>query len=339
VKDEVSGNGDGQLVESADLPPVETPSAEFIVRLFLIPLAIVVVLVGGWWLLVWFPFGKLPGGERDPLEYVRIIGSRNEARRWRAAYELASLIQTDADLAEDPKLLGALTELLDTELDRKKDGDPQVEQYLAGALGAFHTREAESPGGKKLDPIATLTRAAGPDRPEEVRQAAAEALAIQAARRHDTLEAPEAVRALDQASQAGGPALRWKAVYALGFFGGDEALEVLRRRLGADDPYVRVNAAVPLARRGDLSCLPVAREMLSTKDLDQVIRLDNPAEKRATIDSIQVGALHSLEESIRHHRPELAERLRPEVEALSRSGTASIRTAAGAVLKSLPKAR
>lgn len=337
MKDEVSGNGDGRHVEPGELPPVEPPSAEFIVRLFLIPLAIVLVLVGGWWLLVWLPFGMLPGGERDPLEYVRLIASRNEARRWRAAYELASLIQTDANLAGDGKLLGALTELLDKELDRAKDADPQVERYLAGALGAFRTLDAESPGGKQLDPIATLSRAAGPSQPEEVRTAAAEALAVQAARLNDTLKAPEAVKALDQASQAGGPDLRWKAVYALGFLGDDDALEVLRRRLGSDDPFVRVNAAVPLARRGDLSSLPVAREMLSPKDLDNVIRLDNPAEKRSTIDSIQLGALKALEESLRRRRPDLAERLKPEVEGLSHSGSVAIRTAAAAVLKSLPR--
>lgn len=338
MKDEVSGNGDGRMVEPADLPPVEPPSAEFIVRLFLIPLAIVVVLVGGWWLLVWFPFGKLPGGERDPIEYVRIIGSRNEARRWRAAYELASLIKNDKQLAEDPRLLGALTELLDTELNRKKDGDPEVEKYLVGALGRFQTLDAESSNGRKLDPIASLTRAAGPERPEEVRLYAAEALAIQAARLHDTLEAPEAVRALDQASQSGGRDLRTRAVFALGFFGGDEAAEVLRKRLSSDDPFVRANASIPLARRGDLSCLPVARELLSTKDLDRVLRLDNPAEKRAMIEETQLNMLRSLEESLRRRRPDLAERLRPEVEALSRSGVASIRTEALAVLKGLPTA-
>ena len=42
------------------------------------------------------------------------------------------------------------------------------------------------------------------------------------------------------------------AVYALGFFGGPTATEILRERVRSDeDRFVRYNAAVALARRGD----------------------------------------------------------------------------------------
>src|SRR5436309_14192952 len=95
----------------ADLPPVEAPSAGFIVQLFVIPAIVVAVVI-----VVWLLFGKLAGGERDVLEYVRTIRSDNVNRRWRAAYELASLIQNDRKLAKDPVLLGQLTSLLDEEL-------------------------------------------------------------------------------------------------------------------------------------------------------------------------------------------------------------------------------
>ena len=49
-----------------ELPPVEAPSAGFVVQLFVIPAAVVVVVV-----IVWLLFGKLAGGERDAMEYVR----------------------------------------------------------------------------------------------------------------------------------------------------------------------------------------------------------------------------------------------------------------------------
>src|SRR5205823_12344008 len=70
-----------------DLPPVEPPSAGFVVQLFVIPAAVVVVVI-----IVWLLFGKLAGGERDALEYVRQL--RLPTANWRSAVELASPIGT-----------------------------------------------------------------------------------------------------------------------------------------------------------------------------------------------------------------------------------------------------
>ena len=49
----------------ADLPPVEAPSASFVVQFFVIPAVVVAVVI-----VVWLLFGKLAGGERDAMEYV-----------------------------------------------------------------------------------------------------------------------------------------------------------------------------------------------------------------------------------------------------------------------------
>ena len=68
--------------ELPDLPPVEAPSVGFVVQLFVIPAAVVVVVI-----IVWLLFGKLAGGERDPMEYVRQL--RLPSANWRSAYELA----------------------------------------------------------------------------------------------------------------------------------------------------------------------------------------------------------------------------------------------------------
>src|ERR1700739_3705371 len=90
-----------QVPALADLPPVEAPSAGFIVQLFVIPAVIVGVVI-----VVWLLFGKLAGGERDAMEYVRLLrsGHANWRAANRAAFELASLIQNDPKLAGDPKL-------------------------------------------------------------------------------------------------------------------------------------------------------------------------------------------------------------------------------------------
>src|SRR4051794_31321105 len=99
-----------------DLPPVEPPSAGFILQLFVIPAIVVAVLI-----VVYLLFGKIAGGERGALEYVQKI--KSDSGDWRSAFELASLIQNDAKLSRDPKLLGELTELLASEL-RRKESNP-----------------------------------------------------------------------------------------------------------------------------------------------------------------------------------------------------------------------
>ena len=119
-----------------DLPQVEPPSAGFVVQLFVIPAVVVVVVI-----IVWLLFGKLAGGERDAMEYVRRL--RSPAANWRYAFELASLIQHDPKIGSDPVLLGELTDLLSHELDKPNE-DPKLTQYVALTLGAFKTLEART---------------------------------------------------------------------------------------------------------------------------------------------------------------------------------------------------
>jgi HEAT repeat protein len=320
-----------QLPPLTDLPPVETPSVGFIVQLFVIPAIIVVVVIA-----VWLLFGRLAGGERDAMEYVRLIRSpsTNSRSAFRAAFELASLIQNDAKLARDPRLLGELTDLLDHNLDHKENA--QITQYVALALGEFQTLDATLASGRKTDPIAALSKALGPTQPADVRVAAAASLAKHAARLDGTLSDERAVKALDAASHDSDAELRQIAVYALGFFGGEPAAAILREKLNDEDRFVRYNAALALGRRGDLKALGLFREMLTPADLEKVITIESESEKRNKIEAIEIEALLALETSVRQGHPALAEPLRPEVERLTRSGLVGVRNNAQAVLKTLP---
>jgi hypothetical protein len=308
-----------------DLPPVEAPSAGFIVQLFVIPAVIVAVVI-----VVWLLFGKLAGGERDAMEYVRLLRSPNA--HWRTAYELASLIQNDPKLARDPKLLGELTELLAFDLDREES--PELTQYVALTLGAFQTLDAQAHDGRKVDPLATLAKALAAKQPLEVRIAAAISLAKQAARLEGKLQNAEVVKALGEASDSDDPNLRQTAVYALGFFGGDAAVRILHERLKDADCYTRYNAANALGRRGDPAAKAVLREMLSPNDLAKVIALESETEKRSKIEAIEVEALQSLQTSVDRDNAGLARALRPQIDNLSKSGLVSVRNKALALLHS-----
>jgi hypothetical protein len=313
-----------------DLPPVEAPSAGFIVQLFVIPAVVVLVVI-----LVWLLFGKLAGGERDAMEYVRLIraSSSNGRAANRAAFELASLIQNDPKLARDPRLLGELTELLNHDLDKVES--PEMTEFVARALGQFQTIDALPATGRKVDPLAALARAVQGSYPDNIRIAAATSLAQQAARVEGTLTDPTAVAALADAGKTGPPALKRFCVYALGFFGGEAAAQALHDRLDDDDRDTRYNAAAALGRRGDPAALATLREMLSTSDLSRLL-VDTPAaERQARIEAVELEAVRALDKSLDAHKPELARSLRPKLDALTRSDLVTVRSNAQAVLKKL----
>ena len=316
-----------------DLPPVEAPSAGFVVQLFVIPALVVLVVI-----IVWLLFGKLAGGERDAMEYVRQL--QLPTANWRSAFELASLIQNDPTVAGDPKLLGALTDLLSHELDRyeksNQQEDPKLAQYVALTLGAFQTLEAQTPSGQPADPLVPLMRALGPQFDLTIRIAAVGSLAKQAARLDGKLEDPRAVKALGETAADSNPQLRQMAVYALGFFGGPDVTPILRDRIQSDeDRFTRYNAAVALGRRGDLAAQATLREMLSTSDLDKVIEMESATEKQNKLEAIELEAIEALRSSIRNGAPQLAKSLRPELERLTTSGLVSVRSQALETLRSL----
>jgi hypothetical protein len=314
------------------LPPVEPPSAGFVVQLFVIPAVVVVVVI-----IVWLLFGKLAGGERDASEYVRQLRSPT-ANRGRVAFELATLIQNDPKIGSDPGLLGELTELLAQELGRNEE--PNLTQYLVLTIGAFQTLEAKSESGRHVDPLDVLGRALDPKYDSEIRIAAAASLAKQAARVEGTLEGSPVIKELDEAAKSGEPELRQVAVYALGFFGGPTARAILERSLKEDENrFVRYNAAIALARKGELAAVPTLREMLSTSGLNHLIELPGATEKQNKVESIELEALNALRSSIAIKNGELAVALRPQIEELTHSGLVSVRSQALEVLQSLQSGR
>jgi HEAT repeat protein len=316
----------GPSAPPTELPPVEAPSAGFVVQLFVIPALVVAVVI-----VVWLLFGKLAGGERDAREYVRLL--RSPRANWRNAFELASLIRNDARLASDPDLLGELTDLLEHDLAHRTDGDPELTRYVALTLGAFTTLEARAASGKAVDPLAVLAQALDPAQPAIVRGAAAVSLAKHAARLEGRLDDPRAVEALGNSSGDSDAELRQVSVYALGFFGGDRAAELLRQRLVDPDRFVRYNAAIALARRGDRSAEGMLREMLTTTDLDKVLTFPTEAEKQNKIEAIELEAVQALQTAIHQGHAELAESLRPEIEALTHAGLVRVRSEAQALLR------
>src|SRR5436190_6809710 len=165
------------------LPPVEPPSAGFIVQLFLVP-AIIVAAVIGLYLL----FGKLAAGDTDWRQLVSDIKSDNPNVRWRAALNLAEGLDTDEgrgaegqQLASIPEIATALNDLTIQQLKSTQRNEEQQQQlaFLLKALGRMDAVEQIRPALKT-----SLEETQG----WEVRKQALQAVAMIAGRKQSKKE-------------------------------------------------------------------------------------------------------------------------------------------------------
>lgn len=241
------------------LPPVEPPSAGFIVQLFVIPAVIVTIIV-----IVWGLFNWLAHMGNDPRDYVAALRRNNESR-WQEAVNLANELQKSGNeaLKQDAALAGELAKLLDDEIATGGYDEKQVELriYLCRVLGEFQVPEV----------VPTLLRAARTNRDE--REGAVRLAAFQGlARLMPNLDAKQ-LQANDElrevllaASQENDAVVRYHAAYDLGVLGGEPARNRLRTLVDDADVDVRMNAATGLARHGDAACVPVLINMLDPAD-------------------------------------------------------------------------
>lgn len=335
-------NSRGEGKPPVELPPVDPPSAKFILQLFVIPFLVVIVLVCVL-LLVYGLFGKLAAGSRDALEHVQIIRSGNENRRWRAAYELASLIHNEPSLAKDDQLRRDLSTLLVDELNKPANElKSETPQYLALALGAFDRLdglEDPQPGTA----LGALMRALDDSAPAAVRAAASQSLSRQAAKPGHGIPANVVVPGLvatTKTTSAESPdaavEARQHAAYALGYFDTPESRAALAEAVGDENRLVRYNAASSLARLDDLAGLPVLREMLSTKELESAFAQalkDRAGPTRTMIEAVQTEALLALGDALDRGESKLVDTLLPELEALAKGESATVAIEARSLLK------
>lgn len=244
------------------LPPVESPDAGFIVRLFVVPAVIVAIIV-----LVWIGINSLAHRGADPSRYVEEL-QRNSEARWQSAHNLAEELRNPGNdkLKQDRKIARSLVAVLQSELDQGSVANEalNLRVYLCHALGQFHLG----------DVVPALARAAVTERaPEElpVRVAALRDLAIfmdhspELARQAHDLPIQGAGGLLElflEQSRGKDPLVRSVAAIGLGQLGSSAAIERLTRMLTDAYPNVRFNAATRLALHGKAACVGVLKEML-----------------------------------------------------------------------------
>lgn len=242
------------------LPPVEPPSAKFIVQLFVVPGLIVALIVG-----VWLLFGKLASAEQDWQALLADMKSSNEHRRGRATHGLATALSADQHrtddgprLATNPQVAQELSNFLRESLANPSQDKAVTAQqeYLARAVGLLDLPEIVFP---------VLREAMQPKHDLEVRKNAVLAAAMIADRsrnRGTVLSGKGIVDDITAVGRDDNPLLRSVAAATLGLFTYETTKQPLSVLLADTDANTRINAALGFARQSSLDGLPVLHAVL-----------------------------------------------------------------------------
>ncbi len=283
------------------LPPVEPPSAGFIVKLFLVPALIVSLVVFVVFTFNWLVhLGSNPHGYLDDME-------RGAANAWQRAHDFASELQGDPQLRKNSQVAGRVVRLLERHLAKpvnssdEKTYSQEMEYrfFLTMALGQF-----EVPSG-----VPVLCRIAAMPATNEnellVRLAAIESLAVLThnIRKNDPLFTDagllKLLLELSSLENEDEPMVRTRAAFALGVYGGEEATARLEAMTDAfREPAVeaRFNAATGLARLGNEDSIPVLLEMIDPEQQFPAPSGTAPQQRTVHQQLIQANGLKATEQ-------------------------------------------
>lgn len=282
------------------LPPVEPPSAGFILQLFVVPALIVLIIVG-----VWLTFSWLVHQGR-PEDLIQGLQGSNVSR-WQRASELANMLRNErrADFKSDSSAANQLAVILDREIDAAADGHGMDKQavmlryFLCRALGEFHVS----------DGLDVLLKAASTDRDDRelsVRLGAIEAIAVLASNLQQLkppqkLNSPELERTLSRLAEDDEDTVRSETAYLLGRLGTPFCLDELVGLV--DDPHAdtRYNAAVALAHQGRAEGVETLAEMLDFTETASIREESDPQAQIAKRSLIISNALLAAEELARQN--------------------------------------
>ncbi len=313
------------------LPPVEPPSAAFLVQLFLVPGVIVAIIV-----CVWLAFHWLAHLGNDPQAYVRTLRRANEGR-WQAALNLANDLRgpNGSGLKADVKLASELGSILDDEVGSGRTGEQSetLRLYLCRALGEFSVPEAAP----------ALVRRVNANDDDPATQAAIEAIAVLATNLQNAGRSFEnrddVVAAVLAATTSANSRVRDACGFTLGVLGGEKSIDGLLRLVGDPSADVRSNAALGLARLGQPDAYDTLSEMLALEDvyLDEKTPDDKMQSERYKRALVVVNALRGITMLIDATNEGPPSGIIKKIEELQQDSVAEVRSSAKAVIKKIDR--
>lgn len=256
-----------------------------VLQFFVFPMAVVAICV-----LVFVLFGLIASEGKSARHYLSEVRTGSANRRWQAAFELSKVLQAGKDPAlRDPDFIGEVARVFD----ESAGDDPRVRRYLAVALGRLGDPRAVP----ALLKAVREAEAGSPSPDPDTRIYAVWALGVIA----DTAAVPDLL-GLSTSEDAG---LRKTAVYALGSFPSNEVRLALVKALADPVEDVRWNAALALARTGDVRAAPILLQMMDRQYLARINQLSPPQQEEAMLEAIKAAARvpdPAVREALRHLR-------------------------------------
>jgi hypothetical protein len=214
--------------------------------------------------------GWAQSSKDNPAAKIQALRVGNQSR-WQQAFELAQIMLSNREQSivfkENSELALEVAKLLDEQVEAALEDDNSISlrYYLCRILGEFHVD----------DGLTVLLRAAREDGERDVRREAVNAIAVLAHTLSTldpprSLSHPELVDALVQLAGDQDDLIRSQTAFAIGVVMGeedaDERLRVELEKL-ADDLYsdARYNAAIALARQGNLRAVEAIAEMFDVE--------------------------------------------------------------------------
>jgi hypothetical protein len=294
-------NGWPHQVPSGDefLPTVEPPPAGFILKLFVIPALIVLVLLTVWQVPKWL----VRQSKERPEKLIEQLEHGSAIARNQNALDLANYLRDERyeEFQRDTRAAQLLAEILERQLERPATADTMRDEelrylvYLTSSLGEFKVQEG----------VDTLLKAASSQRDhvdQVVRDAALRAIAVRAHNLRgldppQALSHPDLEPTLFELAEDTDPQIRKATAYALGVIGTPSALTRLEEMAGDPHADTRYNAATWLADHGRTAAVDTLAEMLELDELESVREETSPSDqvfKRAVIVNNAIKATQQL---------------------------------------------
>ena len=230
---------------------------------FLIPLIITIFGV-----MFFFMFKVLTYETSAPEDYLTDIQIGSATKRWQAAFELSKLLSNPEMVPTDEDFKNKMISIYEHSI----HDDPMVRTYMALAMGRT--------GHQEYGP--TLMNGMN-DKDKGSRLAAIKALGLLA-------YAPAVNGIQEFADEKYSNAERLAATIALGNMGDKSLIPILQKLLDDEEPNIRWDAAIALAKLEDSSGVEVIVNLLDRSYFDHFTEVDEEEEVQAILIAIQVSS-------------------------------------------------
>ena len=231
---------------------------------FLIPLMITIFGV-----MFFFMFKVLTYETSSPEDYLTDVQIGSATKRWQAAYELSKLLSNPEMVPTDEGFKNKMISIYEHSI----HDNPKVRTYMALAMGRTGQQEYYGP---------TLMNGMN-DKDKGSRLAAIKALGL--------LAYAPAVKGIQKfTAEKYSNSERLAATIALGNMGDKSLIPILQKLLDDEEPNIRWDAAIALAKLEDSSGLQVIVNLLDRSYFDHFTEVNEEEEVQAILVAIQVSS-------------------------------------------------